>query len=85
MRKLLFVAAAATSLVAAAPAFAAKDYTASKGGIDVGPLGQCFDPRDCGPGRGAKTVALGHECSMARERVVTKDGRVMFKRHRVCN
>lgn len=87
MRKLLFAAATATSLVAAVPAFAAPN-TDPTGGYDYGPMGQCFDPRVCGHGRGAYAFApfgSGQGCPMfVRERVVTDSGRVIYKRHRVC-
>jgi hypothetical protein len=84
MRKLLFAAATAMSLVAAIPALA-KDNTEmdglNTGGFDIGPLGQCFDARGCG--RGA--YAYAHACPMVRERIVTESGRVIFRRHRVCD
>jgi hypothetical protein len=84
MRKLLFAAAAATSLVAAVPAFAAPN-TDPDGGYDYGPMGQCFDARVCGHSRGAYAFApFGQGCPMVRERVVTESGHVIFKRHRVC-
>jgi hypothetical protein len=83
MRKILFAAAAAASLAAAIPAYAGGDSTENRGGIDIGPMGQCFDARACGHARGA--YASTHACSMVRERVVTENGRVIFKRHRVCN
>jgi|HubBroStandDraft_6_1064221.scaffolds.fasta_scaffold1594795_2 hypothetical protein len=88
MRRILFVAAAATSLVAAAPAFAAPN-TDPDGGYAYGPMGQCFDARVCGDGRnafGAYAFApFGHGCQMVRERVVTESGHVFFRRHRVCD
>jgi hypothetical protein len=87
MRKLLFAAAAATSLVAAAPAFAAPD-TDPRGGYDYGPMGQCFDARVCGHGRSAfrayAFAPFGQGCPMVRERVVTESGHVIFRRHHVC-
>jgi hypothetical protein len=82
MRKILFAAAAAASLAAAIPAYAG-DSTENRGGIDIGPMGQCFDARACGHARGA--YAYVHGCPMVRERIVTETGRVIFKRHRVCN
>jgi hypothetical protein len=89
MRKLLLAAAAATSLAAAVPAFAAPD-TDENGGYDVGPMGQCFDARACGHGRGAFAFGRGAfafvpACHMVRERVETENGHVIFKRHRVCS
>jgi len=85
MRNLLLVAATATSLVAAVPAFAAPD-TDPNGGYDYGPMGQCFDPRACGYGhrRGAYAFGFAQGCPMVRERVVTESGHVIFRRHRVC-
>jgi hypothetical protein len=52
MKKLLISGiAAAAILSAAAPAIASDhDRTGSRGGIDIGPLGQCFDARACGRG-----------------------------------
>jgi hypothetical protein len=82
MRKILFVAAAAASFAAAIPAYAS-DNTEDRGGIAIGPLGQCFDPRACGYARGAYASAGG--CYMVRERVVTANGRVIFRRHRACD
>jgi hypothetical protein len=79
MRAFLFAAAATTMLVTAVPASA---HDNNGGGYDYGPLGQCFDARVCGHGRGA--YASAHACSIYRERVVTQSGRVIFKRHRVC-
>jgi hypothetical protein len=74
MRKVLFAATAAIALTAAVPASA---YTSR--GADIGPLGQCFSPPDCGGDRAAA------QCSMVRQRVVTASGHVIFRRHRVCN
>ncbi len=92
MRTLLFAAAAVTTLVAAVPASAqvvGGNWHASPGiilvkggGYDYGPMGQCFDARVCGHGRGA--YASAHACSIYRERIVTESGRVIFKRHRLC-
>jgi hypothetical protein len=88
MRTLLFVAAAATSLVATAPAFA-NEQTDQHGGYDYGPMGQCFDARACGHSRGAfgayAFAPFGGGCHMVRERVVTDGGHVIFRRHRVCD
>lgn len=58
---------------------AVKDDT-GRGGIDIGPLGQCFDPRACGDKRDAYA-----SCSLVRERIVTPNGHVTYRRHRVCN
>jgi hypothetical protein len=46
MKKLLIAAVAATALAASLPA-SAKDIE-PQGGYDIGPLGQCFNPPDCG-------------------------------------
>jgi hypothetical protein len=84
MRKLLFAAAAATSLTAAVPAFAAPN-TDPDGGYDYGPMGQCFDARVCGHGHYARGIfAFAQSCPVVRERVVTASGHVIFRRHRVC-
>ena len=49
MRKMILCLFAAGILGAAAPAFASDNHRNDRGGIDVGPLGQCFDPgsADC--------------------------------------
>jgi len=79
MRKLAFAAALATSLGAGLPASAlAQDSSGT--GFDIGPLGQCMNPPDCGGRR-----ANASQCSWVRERVVTASGHVTFRRHRVCN
>jgi hypothetical protein len=75
MNKLLFAATATIALAAAVPASA---YTSR--GYDIGPLGQCFDPPDCGHARASYA-----QCPMVRERVVTASGHVIFRRHRVCS
>jgi hypothetical protein len=59
---------------------AVKDDT-GRGGIDIGPLGQCFDPRACGDKRDDAYAS----CSLVRERIVTPNGHVTYRRHRVCN
>ena len=97
MRKVLFASAAMTILVAATPASAQMisgtgaqqapnivlvNNGNDRGGSDYGPMGQCFDPRVCGQGRGARASAQA--CHTVRERVVTDSGRVSFKRHRIC-
>jgi hypothetical protein len=84
MKKILFAAAAATSLVVAVPAFA-NDQTDPRGGYDYGPMGQCFDARVCGHSRGAYAFAPFGGCRMMRERVVTESGHVIVRRHRVCD
>ena len=49
MRKMIVCLFAAGILGAAAPAFASDNNRNDRGGIRVGPLGQCFDPgsADC--------------------------------------
>ena len=49
MRKMILCLVAAGILGAAAPTFASDRNRTDRGGIDVGPLGQCFDPgsADC--------------------------------------
>jgi hypothetical protein len=85
MRKILLAAVAATAFAAAVPALAANDnQSRPSGGSDIGPLGQCFSPPDCG-GRGPGSYASTHGCSMVRERVVLDNGHVIFRRHRVCS
>jgi hypothetical protein len=84
MRKILIAAAAAASLAATIPAYAGSDNTEPRGGIDIGPMGQCFDARVCGH-YGRDAYAFAHGCQTVRERVTTDSGRVNYKRHRVCN
>ena len=50
-------------------------------GFDIGPLGQCFDPRDCG---GHSAYAYQHQCPLLRARVETPSGRVVYRMRRVC-
>ena len=52
-----------------------------RGGIDIGPLGQCFDPRVCG----TTSAAYANSCPLIRERIVTQGGKVIFRRRHVCN
>jgi hypothetical protein len=82
MKKLLFVAAALTALVAAGPA------SAGGVGVRVGPLGvgvgHDYGWRD----RGWRHERYGYgaaECRTIRERIVTPSGRVIFKTQRVCD
>jgi hypothetical protein len=79
MRKLAFAAALATSLAAGLPVSALAQHTSGTG-FDIGPLGQCMNPPDCGGRR-----ANASQCPMVRERVVTPSGHVTFRRHRVCS
>ncbi len=82
MKTLLFAAVTAMSLLAV-PAFA-NDKNDSKGGFDVGPLGQCFDARACGHRAGHHSFAFAPGCHMVRERMTTESGHVIFKKHKVC-
>src|ERR1700681_3400328 len=52
-----------------------------RGGADIGPLGQCFNPPDCGN----KRAAYAAHCPLVRERIVTSSGNVIYKRHPVCS
>ena len=85
MRNLLLVTAAATALVAtiSGSALAGNDNE-PRGGYDIGPLGQCFNPPDCG-NKGAERAAYASQCHLVRERIVTSNGNVIYKRHRVCS
>ena len=80
MKKQLLAAAAAVSLAAgvvwteAAPALAR--------GYDIGPLGQCFNPPDCG-GRHERD-AYAYQCPLLRERVELPSGRLVYRARRVC-
>jgi hypothetical protein len=89
MRKIFIVAAAAA--FSAGPQFASAADSNSgqyKGGADIGPLGQCYSPPDCGGrertngynGRGS----YAQDCPIVRERVVTDSGRVIFRQRRAC-
>jgi hypothetical protein len=83
MRRLFLVAAAATAVLTW-PHFAfVKEFSSSgeyHGGFDVGPLGQCFNPPDCGRHKDI----YAQECPVVRERVVTSSGHVSYHRHHVC-
>ena len=92
MRKLFLVLVAAAAAVAAltAPHFAtARDFGNTGeygGGFDIGPLGQCFNPPDCGRhqeinGRGPNAQG----CPIVRERIVTSSGHVIYRRHSACH
>jgi hypothetical protein len=91
MKKTIFVAAVAAA-VFSAPHFASASGNRGSGeyhgGFDIGPLGQCFNPPDCGrhedingyDGRGS----YGQSCPIVRERVVTPKGKVIYQRRRAC-
>lgn len=85
MRKLFLVAAAA-AIVLTWPHFAsAKEFSSSgeyHGGFDIGPLGQCFNPPDCGRREAINGYAKG--CPIVRERIVTASGHVIYRRRHAC-
>ena len=67
MRKILLCLMVAGALGAAAPAFASDNNREDRGGIDVGPLGQCFDPvppTEC-PGYSRGAAAYGYAYGFA--------------------
>jgi hypothetical protein len=78
MRKLLMAAAAAGTLVATVPASAQVYLGADPGGagVQVGPFGFGVGPRY--GWRGDEYYAYGAE------RVVTSDGRVIYRTQRAC-
>jgi hypothetical protein len=47
------LAAATVVMLGAASAAYASDHENQSGGFDIGPLGQCFVPPDCGQGQAA--------------------------------
>ena len=79
MRKLLMAAAAAGTLVATVPA-SAQIYLGA--GVQIGPFGFGVGPRY--GWRGDEYYAYGADCPVVRERVVTPDGRVIYRTQRVC-
>ena len=92
IKKTVFAAAVAAAVLSA-PDFASASGNRGSGeyhgGFDIGPLGQCFNPPDCGRhedingygGRGS----YGRSCPIVRERVVTPSGNVVYQRRRVCS
>jgi hypothetical protein len=84
MRKLLMAAAAAGTLVATVPASAKVYLGADPGGVgvQVGPFGVGVGPRY--GWRGDEYYAYGADCPVVRERVITPDGRVIYRTQRVC-
>ncbi len=87
MRKLLFAAAAAGAVFAAAPAFAQVDAGVGPGGagVQVGPVGV-----GVGPGYEGRHYYRHHDeyyggCRMVRERIETPSGRVIYKSRRTCD
>jgi hypothetical protein len=84
MRKLLMAAAAAGTLVATVPA-SAQIYLGADpdgAGVQVGPFGFGVGPRY--GWRGDEYYAYGADCPVIRERVVTPDGRVIYRTQRIC-
>lgn len=92
MKRFLIVTtiAAATTLAAAAPASAQFYAGAGPGGVgvQVGPFGAGVGPsygwRDRHYTDGYHAYGAG-ECRVIRERVVRPNGRVIYKRTRVCD
>jgi hypothetical protein len=90
MRNPLFVIVTSGALLAGPHFATAADNNSGryKGGADIGPLGQCFNPPDCGGRRAANgyrgRASFAESCPIVRERFVTDDGRVIFRRHRAC-
>lgn len=85
MRKLLMAAAAAAALVTAVPASAQIYMGADPGGagVQVGPFGFGVGPRY--GWRGDEYYAYGAaDCPLVRERIITRDGQVIYRTHRVC-
>ncbi len=83
MRKFLFGAAAAAALVVAVPASAQVYLGADPdgAGVQVGPFGFGVGPRYGWRDRG---YDYAYNCPLVRERIVTPDGRVIFRTHRAC-
>ena len=85
MRKLLMAAAAAGALVTAVPASAQIYMGADPGGagVQVGPFGFGVGPRY--GWRGDEYYAYGAaDCPLVRERIIKRDGQVIYRTHRVC-
>ena len=91
MKKLLIAASTVGILAAASLPAAAQFYVgADRGGVgvEVGPLGVGVGPRygwrdpDWRDGYYAYGTA---DCRVYRERIVTPNGRVIVRRHRVCD
>jgi hypothetical protein len=90
MREFFLVAAAAAGVFIAPHTASASEFSGSggyHGGFDIGPLGQCFNPRGCAHkdiygyyGRGSYVQG----CPVARERILTSSGHVIYRRHRAC-
>jgi hypothetical protein len=91
MRKLLITAAAAGTLVAAAPASAQVYFGADPGGVGVGVgpvefgVGPRYDPYRYRYWRDRDEYAYAGECRVTRERIETPSGRVIYRTHRDCD
>ncbi len=89
MKKLLFGAIAAATLLAAGPA-AAQVYLGADpygAGVQVGPFGFGVGPRHewRDPYWREGYRAYGYGCPVVRERIVTPSGRVIWRTHRSCD
>jgi hypothetical protein len=76
----MLATAAAAALIAAVPASAQVYYPEPEPGVGVqiGPFGFGVGPRYGWRGYAA-------DCPLVRERIVTDDGRVIFRTHRACD
>lgn len=84
MKKLLFVALAATTMLATAPASAQVFIGADRSGagVQVGPFGVGVGPRF---GWGYRDYGYGYpDCPLVRERFVTPRGHVVYRTRRAC-
>ena len=92
MRRLFLVAAAATAVLTW-PHFAfVKEFSSSgeyHGGFDIGPLGQCFNPPDCGRHKDIygnyERSRYAQKCPVVRERIVTSSGHVIHRQRDACH
>jgi hypothetical protein len=78
MRTLLFATAAALAIASVAPASAQVEF--DRHGVQVGPL-RFGEHRDYWRGR----RAYDEDCRVARERIVTPSGRVVYETRRTCD
>lgn len=92
MRKVLVVAAMVAAMSIAPHLVSAKEFSSSgeyHGGSEIGPLGQCFNPRGCAKHKDIYGnyggASYGQSCQTVRERVVTSKGNVVYRRHPVCD
>ncbi len=91
MKKVLLVAAAATAVLTAPHTAFTSEFSESggyHGGSEIGPLGQCFNPRGCGwkdiYGDYGRPGSSAQRCPVVRERIVTASGRVISRRGHTC-